>query len=359
MEAIPLVVRRLVVAEQSCNFVHFYHSFCDLAASPEVIITSVFTEAAADMDVAPTADATSHEYSIVYDVMRSRDGRILFKQSYAERFAHSLALAAPAHSFPKWLQQMLQARLQNYIDAPGVYYSGVTEQNVKIVSWLVGDASGASPIPVLFLLSKSSYPAEAMYRDGAKLGFLYDAHRVNPNAKVAQTALRDRASAYQKQNDIFEVLLVHSAADNYLVPEGSRSNYLLQRRDGTWWCSAEEDILVGITLKTTYRVVEACGLGRVQHGKLNLKDIFECKSLYMLGTSPTIMPVQSVLLYKDDETRRCFEAAVRALDVDLTNAAYNAVQQSDDGTKAKLLIPVDGKLAPQLRAQYFAEATSS
>lgn len=371
METIPLMVRRLVATEQNCNFVHYYPSFCELMAAPLSLATSAFadsitadgpadeTRAAAATAAAASANAA---YKVVYDVMRVRDGRILFKQSYAERFTHSLALAAPAHAFPANLQQTLQERLQRYVGAPGVHHDGVHEQNLKIVAWLPDDDSAAaatSPTPVLFFLPTSSYPAEAMYHDGAKLGFLYHAHRVNPNAKVAQTALRDRANAYQKDNGIFEVLLVHDSTDHYLVPEGSRSNYVLQRRDGTWWCSAEEDILVGITLKTTCRVMEACGLGTVQHGKLTLKDVLECKSLYMLGTSPTIMPVQSVLLYRDDETRRCFEEAVRALSVDVAGSGCNAIVKMDNDARAELRIPVDLELAPRLRAQYFTEAASS
>ncbi|KPA82293.1 hypothetical protein ABB37_03398 [Leptomonas pyrrhocoris] len=355
MERIPLIVRRLVAAEQHCNFVHYYLSFCDLSASPQVMETSKFSDAVtADSAV----EGAQPEYKLVYDVMRSRDGRILFRQLYAERFAHSLALVAPDHVFPAELLQVLQDRLQLYIDAPGVYYTGVTEQNVKIVSWLLDGAAAASPIPAILMLPKSSYPPAAMYHDGAKLGFLYDAHRANPNAKVAQTALRNRAEAFQKENGLFEVLLVHSAADGFLVPEGSRSNYLLQRRDGTWWCSAEEDIVVGITLKATYRVLEACGLGSVHHRKLNLKDVLECKSLYMLGTSPTILPVQSLLLYKSDDTRRCFDEATQALGVDLTTGLCHAIHRTDDGCRAELVIPVDAELAPRLRTQYIKEAES-
>ncbi|KPI90491.1 hypothetical protein ABL78_0421 [Leptomonas seymouri] len=355
MESIPVVVRRLVAAEQSCNAVHYYPSFCDLSASPQVMETSTFSEASSDSAI----EGTQPEYKLVYDVMRSRNRRILFRRLYAERFTHSLTLAAPAYSFPAELPQVLERRLQQYVDAPGVYFSGVTEQNVKVVSWLLESTAGTSCIPVIFMLPKSSYPSESMYRDGAKLGFLYNAHRTNPNAKVAQTYLRDRANAYAKVSGIFEVLLVRSAAGGFLVPEGSRSSYLLQRRDGTWWCSEEEDILVGITLQATYRVIEACGLGSVQHGKLNLKDILECRSLYMLGTSPTIMPVHSVLLYMDADTRRCFEEAVESLGVDLASADCNTVRRSDDKSRAEILLPVDAKLAQRLRAQYFAEDASS
>ncbi|CAC9539071.1 conserved hypothetical protein [Leishmania infantum JPCM5] len=354
MERIPLVVRRMVATEQNCAFVHFFASFADVSATPLAIETKAFRSAAAG----GAADDAEPAYQLVYDVMRSRNGHILFKKSYAERFTHSLTLAAPALALPAELQSLVQSRLQAYIESPGVYLDGVTEKNVKLLSWI--PATGAStkqaeafPIPVIIMLAKSSYPSESMYREGAKLGLLFNAHRINPNAKVAQMGLRDRANAYLTENGVYEVLLVHDAADAYLVPEGSRSNYLLQKSDGTWWCSAEEDILVGITLKTTYRVVQACGLGSVQHAKLTLKDILESKLLFILGTSPTIMPVQSVLLYGDSETRRFYEEAVRAL-----GATAGTVQQVSDA-KAELLFPVNVELAAALRTQYFAEAASS
>lgn len=354
MERIPLVVRRMVAAEQSCGFVHFFASLADASATPLVIEAKAFSSAAAG----GAADDAAPTYQLVYDVMRSRNGHILFKKSYAERFTHSLALAAPVHALPAQLRSLVQSRLQAYIESPGVYLDGATERNVKLLSWIPATAASttqeeAFPIPGIVMLVKSSYPSESMYREGAKLGLLFNAHRTNPNAKVAQMGLRDRANAYLAENDVYEVLLVHDAADAYLVPEGSRSNYLLQKSDGTWWCSAEEDILVGITLKTTYRVVQACGLGSVQHAKLTLKDILESKSLFILGTSPTIMPVQSVLLYRDTETRRLYEEAVRGLGT----TAGTVQQVSDD--KAELLFPVNVELAAALRAQYFAEAASS
>nr|CAJ2471984.1 unnamed protein product [Leishmania braziliensis] len=354
MEHIPLVVRRMVAVEQSCGFVHFFPSFCDASAAPLVIKTEAFSS-----DVASDAvDDAAPAYQFVYDVMRSRNGHILFKQSYAERFMRSLTLAVPTHAFSAELQSLIQSRLQAYIEAPGVYLDGATEKNVKLLSWVPTAAASTNqaetlPIPVIVMLAKSSYPAESLYHEGAKLGLLFNAHRINPNAKVAQMGLRDRANAYLAENHVYEVLLVHDAADAYLVPEGSRSNYLLQKSDGTWWCSAEEDILVGITLKTAYRVLQACGLGSVQHAKLTLKDILESKSLYILGTSPTIMPVQSVLLYKDAETRGYYEEAVRALGA----TAGSVKQVSDD--KAEILIPMNEELATTLRAQYFAEAASS
>ncbi|CBZ30346.1 conserved hypothetical protein [Leishmania mexicana MHOM/GT/2001/U1103] len=355
MERIPLVVRRMVAAEQCCAFVHFFASFDDVSATPLAIETKAFSSAAAG---GAATSAASPAYQFVYDVMRSRNGQILFKNSYAERFMHSLTLAAPAHALPAELQSLVQSRLQAYIESPGVYLDGATEKNVKLLSWIPAAAASTKqaetfPIPVIVMLSKSSYPSESMYREGAKLGLLFNAHRTNPNAKVAQMGLRDRANAYLAENGVYEVLLVHDAADVYLVPEGSRSNYLLQKSDGTWWCSAEEDILVGITLKTMYRVLQACGLGSVQHAKLTLKDILESKSLYILGTSPTIMPVQSVLLYRDTATRRFYEEAVRTLGA----TAGTAQQVSDD--KAELLLPVNVELAAALRTQYFAEAASS
>lgn len=358
MTSIPTIARNLVAAEQYCHFVHYFPSFCDLDAAPEAIEPSTFSATGKD-----SADAASGiddvAYKIIYDVMRTRNGRILFKQSYADRFSKSLALATPTHELPAELSQKLQERLQRYVDAPGVFLDNLAEQNLKIFSWVADGAAGTSPIPVIFLLSKSSYPPESMYRDGAKFGLLYNAHRVNPNLKIAQTALRDRANAFQRDNGLFEVLLVHNAADHYLVPEGSRSNYLLQRRDGSWWCSAPEDILVGITLQTTYRVMQACGFGDVQHAKLDLSDILSCKALYMLGTSPTILPIRSILLYRDDETRLVFEDAVQALNIDLVNSPCIPIQQASDASAAVLPLFIDVELAARLRAQYFTEAALS
>ncbi|KAG5493975.1 hypothetical protein JKF63_01807 [Porcisia hertigi] len=353
MDTIPLVVRRLVAAEQSCGFVHFFSSLCDASATPLAIKGEAFHP----IDAGVAADDASPEYQIVYDVMRSKNGTVLFKQSYAERFVNSLSLVRPTRTLQAEMQSLVELRLQAYVRSPGVYLNNVTEQNLKILSWFPVDTAStdpaeALPVPTIVMLVKSFYPAESMYREGARIGLLFDSYRVSPSAKIAQTELRARANAYMAANNVYEVLLVHDATSAYLVPEGSRSNYLLQRSDGTMWCSATEDILVGITLKTMCRVLPASGLGSVQHAKLTLKDILECKALYILGTTPTIMPVQTVLLYSDTKTRRFYEEAVSAL-----GAMVGSVQQVSDD-RLQLVLPVNVDQAAALRARYFEEAAS-
>lgn len=378
MELLPLVVRDLIAAEHQCTVAFLYRQLdqsSGVAASP--VVLSLADLAACDSAGGSTESRPEKDWKIVYDVMRVRHGSILFKKLYAQRFAESMRLTFQGNrllSSP--LEEIIEARLQQYLGTDGVFPASVTEQNLKIVSWLppptaptpgtstsTNTAAAASPllggdIPMLLFLARSAYPSEESYVSGVKMGLLFNARRVNPNAKVAQSELRTRANYCITQNGLFEVLLVHSTADRCLVPEGSRSNFLLQKGDGSFWCSEEVDILVGVTLKTTYRVVEACGLGQVHHSKLTLLDLVECRSLFMLGTSPTIMPVQSLLLYHDAETQQRFDEAARTCGIDFS-FIKDRVTISSDGSSATLHLAVDPELARRLRMQYFQEAANS
>lgn len=137
---------------------------------------------------------------------------------------------------------------------------------------------------------KALYPGEEMYAQGVRLAVLHDAERHNPTAKVVQDALRDRAVAEQRRTGCFEVLLAH--ADG-LVPEGSRSNYLLVDGDGAVHMSCDEDVLIGITR----RAIEACcrdsGIPLIKR-KLYLPDVLGAKAVAMTGTSVGVLPVASI-----------------------------------------------------------------
>ncbi|CAD2214972.1 Amino-transferase class IV, putative [Angomonas deanei] len=143
------------------------------------------------------------------------------------------------------------------------------------------------------------------------MGLLFDALREDPNLKTLQVDLRSRAVALQKANSVFEVLLVHP--DDYLVTEGSRSNFLLVSPSNVLQCSLEKDILIGVTLKKAKVAAEKRGLGDVVHQRLTLKEVLEAKSILMLGTSPGVLPVRRILLYKGDADKQKFEHMVKRL----------------------------------------------
>jgi len=134
------------------------------------------------------------------------------------------------------------------------------------------------------------YPPPELYAEGVTLRLLRDAQRELPNAKIVQATLRERAVEEQKRTGCFEVLLCHKDG---LVPEGSRSNFLLIAANGHVEMSCDEDVLLGITRKAVEECCAAAGIP-VTKRKLYVDDVMNATAIAMTGTSVGVLPVARV-----------------------------------------------------------------
>lgn len=198
---------------------------------------------------------------------------------------------------------------------------------------------------------RSLFPAEEMYTHGAELALMYDARRSNPHAKVVQSTLRSRATALQQRLGVYEVLLVHGAEDHYVIPEGSRSNYILVTEQNELLCSSTDDILIGVTLLSIKEAARHAGLGEVQHRRLHVGDLCACKSFVTLGTSPGTLPVRDIVLYYDEESKHNFERMAEGVGLDVSSVSRIKVT-STDPPRAVLEYETNTEFLRQLRKAY-------
>jgi branched-subunit amino acid aminotransferase/4-amino-4-deoxychorismate lyase len=353
--------------------------------------------------------------AVLYEVCKVRSGgHILYLDDHVQRFVQGMAkvlLGLPATSTSMcaggtpWQTELLQA-------VPALVRQQVAQtdrdasvqQNIKFLAWLLneegdgvgGGAGGSSGAGVTVQFAayfiKSYYPPDAWYmqpQPQAPLdanaaaappallfttGLAFGIHRPDPNVKQMGHAARSIAAARQKAFNLFETWIVQP---DMLVPEGSRSNFVLITNDGQALSSLDADILVGVTLSVLKRCSAVVPL--VQR-KLTLLDVLQCRAMAMTGTSVGVLPIPAVLVYATADERTVVEAYVRqqmrvqqpvatpsaeaTADVDAEAAAAAEVQRvmqritvSSDGSTGTLLLPSASDAALlELRHVYESQA---
>ncbi|KEG12336.1 protein G6 [Trypanosoma grayi] len=262
--------------------------------------------------------------------MRVHEGCVMFERDHFQRIGEScvVAVSDTQHNNNSTSDNSKYAALSCPVEAVAEkirdyirsYHRDGGDVNLKFITWLPPRSSMASKIKeqrellcnfsyALYYV-KSFFPPEEWYVDGTRLSLMYNAQRHTPNAKILQTQLRSRAKALQESTNAFEVLMVRDKAEQFLVPEGSRSNYLLLTSDNRLLCSLEKDILIGITLQAVRRAAAAVGIPPIEHQQLFVGDLCTAKGLVVLGTSPGVLPVREIQLYHNEESRQNFLAAL-------------------------------------------------
>ena len=127
-----------------------------------------------------------------------------------------------------------------------------------------------------------------MYVDGAKCGILR-AERENPNAKVFQTSVRQKANKLISENDFYEVLLVDSLGR---ITEGSRSNVFFVKENQII-TPLGNAVLLGITRQKTIQLAQSLGIDFLEK-EVFFNELSTFDALFVTGTSPKILPVRQV-----------------------------------------------------------------
>ncbi len=159
----------------------------------------------------------------------------------------------------------------------------VVDYNIKIVI----NNLNASP-NIYYFFIKTSYPDASLYDTGVKT-FLYNAERDNPNAKIINSSLRETINSLLKEKDCFEAILVNN--DGYIT-EGSRSN-LFFIKGNDLYTTKGKDVLLGITRK---RIIELSLKNSINviEKDIHVNDLKDFSSLFISGTSPKALPINSV-----------------------------------------------------------------
>eukprot|EP00758_Cryptobia_borreli_P006886 Tbor_TRINITY_DN5217_c0_g1::TRINITY_DN5217_c0_g1_i2::g.16200::m.16200/K00826/E2.6.1.42, ilvE; branched-chain amino acid aminotransferase len=259
-----------------------------------------------------TSAEAEEEQPLIYEVFRQKGKhRIIYFEEHMKRFREGiLKVYQPKLGLGVGDKEVVPGLLGNCEKAVKALAATLTsddftspqlssdsdepfQQNIKIVAW------EPSPSSFICYYIKSTYPPEKAYMEGIRMGLLFRASRDNPNAKVVQSDLRARANANQNDLNAFECLLVHGPEDNFLVPEGSRSNIVILDKDGRLISSKDSDILVGITLlKVKEQCQRLCIPLLVR--EITLDDVLGASAVAMLGTSVGVLPVQRLVAHRED-----------------------------------------------------------
>jgi branched-chain amino acid aminotransferase len=216
-----------------------------------------------------------YEGDSVYEVLRMVQGSPAFFSDHMERLEASVKLQgkqmlADAPSLKRMITALLRSDRKR-------------EANLKIV---FNYNNGTDNLLVYYI--QPIYPSPEQYRTGVK-GVLFYGERKNPASKVINHKLRTEIYHRLILEGAYEALLVNE--DN-LITEGSRSNIFFVK--GSVIVTAPDNLILnGITRK---HILAICGMNRikVEYNCVNADNISDYDSVFMTGTSPIVLPFNSI-----------------------------------------------------------------
>jgi branched-chain amino acid aminotransferase len=211
----------------------------------------------------------------VYEVIRIIDGVALFLEDHFNRLIHSLENLGISFElgFEEFQQKIVDLAAINQI----------SEGNVKFVYPLIQNET-----KWLFAFIPHNYPSRSDYLNGVSTDFLFD-ERENPNAKINQNSLREKADQLIHEQKLYEMLLVDR---NGMITEGSRSNVFFVK-DDVFFTAPSSKVLVGITRQKVIECLNDLGFILVEEA-VKASEINQFDGVFLTGTSPKVLPVRSI-----------------------------------------------------------------
>lgn len=209
----------------------------------------------------------------VYEVIRVIDGAPLFFED------HYLRLINSAHF--KWNEASLTE--ETYRQMMDYFIEVMGKENFNIKTLYQPESE-----EVLLFENPANYPEQDLYETGIKTTVLaYE--RANPNAKIINLELTDKATKLRKKTGAYEVLLLDEAGR---MTEGSRSNIFFIK-DGRLYTPGLAQVLPGVTRKHIMEVASSQSLP-VCEVDIYAKDFCDYEAAFMSGTSPKILPIRTI-----------------------------------------------------------------
>jgi len=206
----------------------------------------------------------------IYEVIRVEKGVPLFLEDHLLRFYKSAEIAKILVAYSKYeIENSVKLLIQKSI---------VNNGNLLI--------SYKSNLKIFYINHK--YPTFKNYSEGVKCGILF-AERENPNAKVFQTSVRQKANKLIAENNFFEVFLVDNLGK---ITEGSRSNVFFVKENQVI-TPPGTGVLLGVTRQKTIQLTKALGINFIEK-EVSFDELNSFDALFITGTSPKILPVKQV-----------------------------------------------------------------
>ncbi len=216
-----------------------------------------------------------YEGDSVYEVLRIVNGYPVFFNDHMERLITSVKL-----------------RKKDLLADPGMLRKAIIsltklekkrEANLKIVF-----NYNKSVTNYLVYFIDATYPTRIQYQTGVK-GILFFAERKDPESKVIDHKLRSSICSKLIAESAYEAILVNE--DN-CITEGSRTNIFFLK-NASLITAPDNMVLSGITRKN---ILQICNENKidVRFDCVNVKDIRDYEAVFMTGTSPMVLPFNSI-----------------------------------------------------------------
>lgn len=209
---------------------------------------------------------------IIYEIIRVIDGVFLFLEDHLFRLQNSANLTK--HTIPLDSKNILE-RLCLLIKSNHCLTGNVRLEFVYCnnhCDFLAGFVPHSYPPPDLYNRGITVVPLTAI--------------RSNPNAKVYYRELREKIDKILADNTVYEVILVN---DKGMITEGSRSNFFAVAGDSLYTPPLHQ-VLPGVTRKQILAIAAEADIP-VFEEPLPLKHIVRYEGLFIIGTSPKILPI--------------------------------------------------------------------
>jgi branched-chain amino acid aminotransferase len=216
-----------------------------------------------------------YEGDSIYEVLRTVKGCPVFFNDHMERLTSSVKLQ----------NKVLLADISVLRKAIIVLTRADKRKlaNIKIV---FNYHNGISNFLIYYI--EPIYPTELEYKRGVK-GVLFYGERKEPESKVINHKLRSTISHKLIQEGAYEALLVN---EKNVITEGSRSNIFFLKND-TLFTAPDNVVLNGITRK---HILEICREHKIEvvFDCVKVVDMTNFDSVFMTGTSPMVLPFNSI-----------------------------------------------------------------
>lgn len=211
----------------------------------------------------------------IYEVIRLIDGVALFMEDHFERLLSSalisgIQLNMQLSEFGRSIEELMIANGQN---TGNIKFLLTTTNNIH--HWSLSFIG-------------HSYPTEKDYQQGVPVGLLY-AERLNPEAKVIQSSVREKADQIMMDKKLYEVLLVDR---NGLITEGSRSNVFFLR-ENRFYTAPSTMVLSGVTRKKVLECLKELNYPVIEQA-VSDDEIRNYEAAFLTGTSPKVLPINAV-----------------------------------------------------------------
>ncbi|SHH38313.1 aminotransferase class IV [Clostridium grantii] len=210
----------------------------------------------------------------IYEVFRVMNGVPLFIEQHFKRLKKSFELIDEKINFSL---RKLKSMVKKLCDENNIFFG-----NVKLVCNIAGEKK------FFLYFIKTNYPSRELYEQGVKT-CSFNLERDNPNAKLVKGNYKKLVQETKIEKNVFELILV----DNHgFITEGSISNTFMIK-DNKVITALNEKVLKGITRDYVF---EICRENNIEIIEMNfhISEIEQLNAMFITGTSPKILPIQSL-----------------------------------------------------------------